>query len=307
LFIQLWSDLRNLYHDNKTATSFENAKLFINYSIRDIANEYDWEFLRNNKTITPSSDQEYSLNPITQLSALTANIYGIASAGADDGTIVSMFGAKINELVSSNPTITYDDTTFTVSAGVSASSTGWSDIQYFYKPVTNGSIFFTNGSTIIATLSATDTYIANDFRKINKIVDATNSQPLEAIDWSTQLEGNPSGTSNSDLRGYDYVGNGKVRFFNVSGNPYTVIYQRKPRWLVNNQDRTEFPEEFYQDIVQYAYRVYGKQFQDEATAVPDQQIDDLKKMLIGNIIRKWTNGGDNKPKRILPRGYTRAV
>jgi len=307
LFINLWSGLRDLYQDNKTPASQANAQRFINWAIRDIGNEYDWEFLRNSRTVTPSSDQEYSLNPITQLSGLSATIYAIADNAADDGVVVSMFGSKINEGVSSNPTITYDDTTFTVSAGVSASSIGWSDIQYFYKPVTTGSIYFTNGTTVIATLSATDTYVANDFRKINKVVEAANSQPLEPIDWSTQLEGNPSGTSQSDLRGYDFVGNGKIRFFNVSGNPYTVIYQRRPKWLVNNYDRTEFPEDFHQDIVQYAYRIYGKQYQDEATQTPDQQIDDLKKILIGNIIRKWTNGGDNKPKRILPRGYARAV
>ena len=301
MFIEMWSGLRDLYHDNKTQTSKENSKRFINWSIADIANEYDWEFLRGIKNISVSADAEYSLDKITQPTT-SADLYFIASASADNGVQLTIGGSIINNALD---TITYKLANVDVSAGVSASSSSWSNIDYVIKPVTQGTIFITNGTSIIATLDPSDTYVANNTRKINKVVDPTNNRIVEPIDWSTQLEGSPDGST--ILQGYDFVGNSKVRFFGASGNTYSLIYQMRPRWLVNNYDVTEFPRELYQDVIQYAYRIYGKQFQDEATQVGDTMIDDLKKVLIGNIIRKWTSSSEKINKRVLPRGFTRAV
>jgi len=301
LFIHLWSGLRDIYHDNNTDTSMENAKRFINWSIRDIGNEYDWEFLRGTVTGTPTADGEYNLSRITQPTGVSAAIYVIPQLSADDGTIVQMYGSRVMDSLN---TVEHGMDNITISADLSASSYA-SDIQYLSKPITTGDVYFSDGTRIIATMMSDETYISNNIRKINKVIDATNNTKVEPIDWSTQAEGNPSGAT--IYQGYDFVGSSRIRFFGVSGNPYRLIYQAKPKWLVLNTDRTEFPEELYQDIVQYSYRVYGKQFQDEATQVPDQQIDDLKKMLIGNIIRKWTNSGDRKGIRIMPRGITRAV
>jgi hypothetical protein len=300
MYIQLWTGLRDLYHDNKTTTSMDNAKRFINWSLRDIGNEYDWEFLRDEVQVTPTADIEYNLNRITQPTGCSANIFGIASAAADNGTIAQVYGAVVNNVLN---TIAYQSTNLELSAAVSASGTV-SDIQYISKPETTGTVYFSDGTRIIATMSPNETYISNDIRKVNKVVDVNGNTVVTQIDWATQADGSPDGTT--VLQGYDFVGSSRIRFFGARGT-YNIIYQKKPRWLINNTDRTEFPEELHQDIVQYAYRVYGKQYQDEATQVPDQQIDDLKKMLIGNIIRKWSNSGDKKNIRVTPRGYARAV
>ena len=301
IFIELWTGLRDLYHDNKTTASKDNAKRFINWSISDIGNEYDWEFLRKSTTVTPSADIEYNLNPITQPS-ISANLFVIASASADNGVEIKVFGSEINNSLDA---ITYKDASISISAGVSASSNNWANIDYISKPETTGTVFITDGTNIICTLDPTDTYKANNVRKINKVVDPATNRKVEPIDWSTQLEGSPNGATS--LQGYDFVGNSKVRFFGVTGNQYSLIYQMRPRWLVNNYDVTEFPRELYQDIVQYAYRIYGKQYQDDATQTGDTMVDDLKKILIGNIIRKWTNSSEKISIRVLPRGYTRAV
>jgi hypothetical protein len=302
MFINLWTGLRDLYHDNKTTASRENAKRFINWSIQDIANEYDWEFLRGDTTLSPSANIQYDLSNITRITNVSANIYAIADASADDGVIVTVHGSIVNNALD---TITFINQDYSVSAGVSASGGVFSDIDYISKPVTTGTVYITDGTNIICTLSDTDTYVANDIRKINKIVNPANNEQVFPIDWSTQLEGNP--TSTAVDKGYDFVGDNKIRFFGATGSQYSIIFQRKPRWLIHNNDRTEFPVELHQDIIQYAYRIYGKQYQDEATQIGDTMIDDLKKMLIGNIIRKWSGSADNKAPRILPRGYKRAV
>lgn len=304
MFIELWQGLRDLYHDNKQTESENNAKRFINWAIRDLANEYDWEFLRATTSLTPSADGEYNLNPITQLSSLSANIYAIAALSADNGVSVYMGGKKLSEAVSSNPTLTIDSDTFTISAGVSASASGYSQLDWFYKQATNGAVYITNGTAVIATLGASDTYVSNNIRRISQIVDPTGNNCLYYIDYATELKGNPSSSAISAYTGYDFNGAGNIRIFNAQNVALTILYQKLPKYLINNYDRTEFPYEMYQDIIDFAYRVYGKRFQDEADAIQDMGVSALKHMLAGEIIRKWS---PQKKQRVVPRGLRRAV
>ena len=189
-----------------------------------------------------------------------------------------------------------------MSAGVSASAGGYSQLDWFYKSVTNGAVYITNGTTIIATLGATDTYVSNDIKKINQVIDPVGNNCLGYIDYATYLKSNPSNAALTYTY-YDFNGSGKIQIFNAQNRALTLLYQRKPRYLVNNYDRTEFPYQMYQDIIDFAYRVYGKRFQDEADAIQDMGVTQLKHQLAGEIIRKWTP--NVKEKRVLPRQFRR--
>lgn len=305
MYIQLYDDLRNLMNDNNSAQARLNAKTFINYALRDIANEYDWEFLRGTTTFTPTANGIYDLNPITQLTGLSATIYAIASASADDGKLVNIFGKSINTTTSAYSSVL---SAITVSASLTASAAQtYSFIDAFTKVATSGSIFITTGSgNIICTLGASDTYVSNDIRKISAIVDTLTDKPVYKYDYNTFLKGSPDESVDSDVLAYDIDYVSKVRVFNLdttSSHTYKVSYQRRNKLLVNDWDKPEFPDYFYPDIILYAWEIYGKRFQDEADAVNGSQLYMLKKEMINEIIRKWTSGGDRISQRIIPRGW----
>lgn len=309
MYIQLYDDLRNLMNDNNSSQARLNAKNFINYSLKDIANEYDWEFLRGSTTFTPTANGVYDLNPITQLTGLSATIYGIAEVSADDGKIVNIFGKYINSTTSAYSSYM---SAITVSAALTASaSQTFSTIDAFTKPATSGAVYITTGGgNLICTLSADDTYVSNDIRKISAIVDTARDKNVTRYDYNTFVKGSPDESVDSDVLAWDVDYGSKVRVFNLStsvSHTYKVLYQRKNKLLVNDWDRPEFPEYFYPDIIQYAWEAYGKRYQDEADAVNGTQLYMLKKEMINEIIRKWTSGGDRVSQRVLPRGLKRKL
>lgn len=305
MYIQLYDDLRNLMNDNNSAQARLNAKNFINYALKDIANEYDWEFLRGSTTFTPTANGVYNINPITQLTGLSATLYGIAELSADNGSVVNIFGKYINSTTSAYSSYM---ATASVSAAVTASaSQSYSTIDAFTKVATSGAVYITTGGgNIIATLGATDTYVSNDIRKISAIVDIARDKVVTRYDYNTFVKGSPDESVDSDNLAWDIDYGTNIRVFNLTTSQthtYKVFYQRKNKLLVNDWDRPEFPEYFYPDIVMYAFEVYGKRYQDEADAVNGSQLYMLKKEMINEIIRKWTSGGDRVSQRILPRGY----
>ena len=307
MFIELWSGLRDLYHDNTTLASKDDAKRFINWSIRDIANEYDWEFLRGSKSQSVTANGTIDLNSITQLTGVSAAVYGIASATADEGVGVTIHGKYLNVSTSAF-SVTSDG--ITVSAALTASgSQAWSHIDAITKPITSDGVYITNGTTTIATLGASDTYVANDIKKINSIIDSAGDRVVKFMDYNSALRGDPNSNYTSGGLGYDVDYKNVVKFYNVpdAGRTVTILYQRQPLYLINDYDRTEFPEDMYADITNYAYKVYGKQYQDEGDNIPDTAKIAMREALAGEIIRKWTMGKDRKQKRIMPRNMRRTL
>ena len=305
MYIQLHDDLRKLMNDNDSAMARLNSKNFINYSLADIANEYDWEFLRGYITFTPTANGTYNLNPITQLTGLSATIYGIAELSADDGKVINVFGKYINSTTSAYSQVV---SAITVSASLTASAAQtYSTIDAFTKIATSGAITITTGGgNIIATLGATDTYVANDIRKISAVVDTARDKQVIRYDYNKFLKGSPDESVDSDTLAWDVDYGSTVRVMNLNtsvSHTYKVSYQRQNRPLINDWDRPLFPEYFYQDIISYAWEVYGKRYQDEADAVNGSQLYMLKKELINEMIRKWVSGGDRVTQRILPRDY----
>ena len=299
MFIELWRGLLDYYHDNTSTADINNAKLFINWSIEDIANIYNWPFLRGTMDLSVSADGLYSLNKFNQLSA-SANVYAIAQTSADNGVIVQCHGKYVSGNVYYN---TVND--LNCSAGVTASASNFfNSIDHFCKPITTGSIVITTGSTILCTLGATDTCISNDVRKITAIADASGNRNAQEFDYNDQLLANPDGSTDGSVGGYDIDYNNQIRFFNIdSARTYSIVYQRNPKYLSANTDLTEFPRWFYQDIINYTHKVYGLRFQDENDAWNGIS---MKPMLLQDIVAKHTNMTNNSP-RVMPAWVKRRV
>lgn len=299
MYVELYRGLLDYYHDNTSTTDINNAKLFINWSIEDIANGYDWPFLRGTRDISVSADGIYSLNAFSQLTA-SANIYAVAQSSADNGLVVQCHGKY-----ASGDTYYNVSNNLNCSASVTASGSNFfNSIDHFIKPITTGSVVITTGTNILLTLGATDTCVANDVKKITAIADAANNHQAVEFNYSNQLQANPNASTSGNIGGYDIDYNNQIRFYNVnSARSYTVLYQRNPKYLSQNTDISEFPRWFYQDIVDYAHKVYGLRFQDEADAWNGIQ---MKPMLLQEIIRKHTNMANSSP-RVVPAQFARRV
>lgn len=300
MFIELWKGLLDYYHDNNRATDIANAKLFINWSITDIANGFDWPFLRGNMSLDVSADGVYVVDKFQQLSA-SANVYAIAFDSLDNGVIVQCHG----KYVSGNTFYPVVDS-LNCSAAVTASGSNYLNyIDYFTKPITNGSVIITVGSgNILLILGANETCISNDVKKITSIIDPVNNKDATNLDYNTQSLGNPNASTSGSRGGYDIDYLNRVRFFNInSPRTYTINYQRNPKYLSENTDITEFPRWFYQDIIDYAHKVYGLRFQDEQDAWNGIQ---LKPVLLQEIIRKHANITTTSPD-CIPAWFKRRV
>ncbi len=69
MYIELWQGLQDLMHENAGTNEIARAKRFINNTIQDFGNAYDWEFLRGQTCITATANGLYTVQPINQLDA----------------------------------------------------------------------------------------------------------------------------------------------------------------------------------------------------------------------------------------------
>jgi hypothetical protein len=306
LFIEMWSGLRDLMGDNNTATDINDAKRFINWTVRDLAQQYDWEFLRGNKSLTASAGSGvYDLSNIAQISATAQSIYVQTDATADDGMTVTIFGKQIG--ASSQLNISSDPITV-VGTATASGGIQYSHIDSIRKAASTGTITVTTaltGGDTIATLSASDTFIANDINKINYITDDSNQKRVHSYDESTYELGNPNGSNLGNYSAYDITHEGQLQLFNVDANvALSIFYQRNPRWLIKDQDRSEFPEIFISKLVNAAYEGYGLRYRDQSDANFGKQryIELLK-----DIVADWKNGKDKPVNRVMPGWYKRRL
>ena len=304
LFIEMWSGLRDLLGDNNTATDINDAKRFINWTIRDLAQQYDWEFLRGNKSLTATAGSGvYDLSNLAQISATAETIYAQTDATADDGLVVTIFGKQI--AADSVLNISSDPITIVATATASGGIV-YSHIDSIRKAASTGNITVTTSAGgVIATLTDSDTYVSNDINKINYITDDSNQKRVNPYDESTYELGNPNGSNLGNFSAYDLDHEGKLRLFNVDANvALAIIYQRIPRWLIKDQDRSEFPDVFTSKIVNASYEGYGLRYRDQADANFGKQryLD-----LLRDIVSDWVTAKDKPVNRIMPAWYKRRL
>lgn len=304
LFIELWAGLRDLMGDNNTAGDINDAKRFINWTMADLANEYDWEFLRGEQSITATAGSSvYDLSQINQLTATSETLYVFSDASADDGSVVTIYGKQI--AASSTLNISSDPITI-IGTATATGGIAYSHIDSIRKNTTNGSVtVVTSTGGAVATLTANETYISNDLNKINFVVDTTNDKRIIPYDRSTYERGNPDGSNLGSYSGYDIDHEGKLRLFNVDANTIlNVIYQRIPRWLINDSDRSEFPRIFDSKIINAAYEGYGLRYRDQQDAQIGKQ---RYKALLQDIVESWVSGKDTPRQYVMPSWYKRRI
>jgi len=306
MFIEIWAGLRDLMSDNNTTVDISDNKRFINWTIRDLAQEYDWEFLRGQKTLVASAGSGvYDLNAITQLTASANTIYVQSDSTADVGSIVTIYG----KTVAASSTLDISSDPMTVLSGASATiATGansYSHIDSIRKNATTGTITVSTATETLATLAPTDTYVSNDLNKINFITDNSSQKRVFPYDTNMYELGNPAGSNLGNYSGYDTDHEGKLRLFNVDANTsLNILYQRIPRWLVNDTDRSEFPEIFNSKIIDSSYQGYGLRYRDQH----DADIGKAKYIsLLQEIVTNWKTGKDKPVGRVIPQQYKRRL
>lgn len=306
LFIELWQGVRDLMQDNATTEATRSAKRFINWTLNDLSCAYNWEFLRGSLTLTATGGAStYDLSQISQLTATATTVYAQCASTADAGTSVFIFGKQIpgsnSNLVISNSEISVA-TTATASGGNT-----FSHIDSITRPIGSGNVIITTGSgSVIATLGPTTTYMSNDISKITRVTDLTNSRSVPLYGYDDYVKGNPNDSNlDSNYPAYDTDYSGYIRFMNISaGDCFQINYQRQPRYLSQDQDRSEFPYFLYQKIIDSSYQGYGLRFQDEA----DAQIGKARYLdLLDDIVSCWKRGTDQGTSRIMPAWLRRTL
>ena len=307
MFIELWQGLRDLMHDNATDQSASDAKRFINWTLKDLSNVYEWEFLRGTLQVTATGGSGlYDLNVIQQLSATAQALYFQIDASADAGSVVTVYGKQVP---GSNANVIMTNDAVTMAAGATASGgTTFSHIDHIVKATTSGSVYVTtsaSGGDVVAILGANDTYLSNDIQRITKVIDQTASSDVIRYDYNTYQKGNPNDSSLGSIEAYDIDFDQKLRLMNISGTPsILILYQRFPKYLMYDQDRTEFPYQFYNQIIDACYQGYGLRYQDESDAWNGKV---RYKELLNQIVSEWLMGRDKKQARVIPSWYKQSI
>lgn len=309
MFIELWQGLRDLMHENSGTDSTDvgivKPKLFINWAINDLACLYDWPFLRGEIQMTATAGSGlYVINPISQLTATAQTLYIYSNATADGGGSVIVKGKQIP-----GSNANYINVTDTVTLIATATATGgvtFSHIDSITRAVGSGTItVVTSTGGSVATIPSSTEYVSNDISKINAVVNQTDKVSIFEYNYSTYQKGNPNGSNLGTDAAYDMDYSGKIRFMNItSGDSVLILYQRTPKYLMDDRDRTEFPNKFYSKIINAAYEGYGLRYEDEGDALQGKM---RYQSLLKEIVQDYLIGSNQQTRRILPKQFKRVL
>lgn len=305
MFIELWQGVRDLMHDNNTDTAVANAKRFVNWTLQDLGNRYDWEFLKGTLQLTASAGSGlYVIDPIAQITATGTTLYVYSDATADGGSTVKLLGKQIPG--SNADVIQSCDVVTIIGTATATGGVGFSHLDSIQRATGSGTVYVvTSAGGVVASLGASTTYLANDIKQIDKVVDQTNNKIITRYDYSDYQKGNPNDTNLTSDEAYDIDFNGQIRLMNVaSGLSVLILYQRSPRYLINDIDRTEFPRFLYQKIINASWNGYGKRYQDEQDGTVGESI---YTQLLDDIVSDYKMLGEKKGKRILPNWIRRTL
>jgi len=281
-------------------------KLLVNDTLKDLANEYDWECLRKEVDYTlTAADQSISLNEIYDLTG-AYTCYAQSTLTADAGGVIQIRGTRINSDGSYD--ITADSitlTTVTATGGIS-----FSHIDSIRKASTTGTVTITNSSAAtIATLHAADTELnSRDVLRITGVYDTTNDAEIPMMDRNTALKGSPNFTSATSHNSYYDIDANNLKLMNIAtATAIKVVYLAVPRTLVLSTDIPEFPRFLWPKIVDACMYGYGLRYEDENDATWGMTNYKLK---LQEIVEAWTMGRGQRTSgrpRVLPVRYKRGI
>jgi hypothetical protein len=266
MFIHLWQELRDKLHENNDSTTQAKCKQILNDTLKDLANEYDWEFLTSDYSFTTTATSDgYSVDPIPDLSA-AYTLYAQATPLSAGSGVITILGTRINADGS------YDLTSDSISLIATATASGgisFSHIDAIRSTGVAGTVSITNSSAaVLATLSSTDREINyKPLLRPTGIFDVTKSQEIRYVDVKTALKGDPTGQFLGQSEYWTQEGD-LFYLANVLVNTDVLMfYQKIPRTMILPTDTTEFPRNLWPKIVEAAYWGYGLRYEDEADAV----------------------------------------
>ena len=310
MFIEMWSPLQTKLHENNSDDSRVLCKRLINDTLLDLSNLYDFEFLRCDATGTLTADDQEVLVGATvwDLSAAT-NIVAYNSATGDHGCTVTIYGTRIN----ADETFDVTSESLVLSSIPDAiQATGTTQFSQLHRITRTGSagpiIFYNSSGEGIGQILA----IQSEIEPINNIritylgIPALNRE-ITRMDYNTVLQGSPQGSYTGTKACYDLHKSG-IKLFNVaSGTVIQLLYQKTPRYLINNIDRTEFPRYLWPKIIEAAYLGYGLRAEDEADASEGRAL--YRQKLDEVVSDYFLHGGKTTESRtrVLPARVRRRV
>lgn len=264
MYYNLAENLNDTADDNLT-----RCKQWINYTLRDLANMYQFEELIESITTTASS---YDFKRLKNIK--TASTLHLISDATAEATTAQVYGYYLN-----STTRTYYCENIVLTGTATANST------YSYNVIDRielisacaGNITIANGTQDIGTLLPGETKIANDYSRVVK-VDNQNGDVTPIADRDRLLK--YPGNTNFDAMYYTLRGS-DIYFYGVTSEVTIYKYCKHP-WLINDYDTSPlFIEE--SDIVEAASLGWGLRFEDEADGTTGKQLYKAKLAeIIGN-------------------------
>jgi len=282
LYFDLAEELNDTATDNLTRT-----KKWINYTLKDLCNMYEFPALYDTATITGTSYDFDRLSPLT-----TAATVDLFSSSASDTQVATVYGSIIN-----SGTRTYQSEDVTLTGATTASTTN--NFNFIERielaSAAVGQISVASNSALKGVVEIGETKIANDFKRIIKVDASGDVQPMSLADrkliWTND--------SSINRKTYNMSGS-TVTFYGTSTSRETTYLKKHPL-LINDYD--ESPIIAYggveeSDIVEAARLGWGLRFEDEQDGTMGKQ---MYKQKLAEIIAELTYGGDDKKKVSLTR------
>ena len=245
LYFDLADQLNDTADDNLT-----RCKKWINWTLRDLTNLYDFEELQDSVTTTASSYDFKRLDKLT--SSTTIGMF--SNSSADTAITATVFGYNL-----AGGTRTYQSENVAINGTATASTTNnFSVIDRIETAEAVGDITVSDGTKELGVILSGETRIANDFEKIIKVDANGDVRPITNRDRLLQFPGD----SNFDDKYYTVQGN-VVTFYNLGGGTPTIYYQRKHPWMIEDYDEISL-RVTDSDIADAAWAGWGLRFEDES-------------------------------------------
>jgi hypothetical protein len=311
MFIELWSPLQVKLHENNSEDSIVLCKRLINDTLQDLSNMFTWEFLTDMKSYTTTADDQMVIldgNTPYNLDA-SAIMYAYCTATGDSGTLLTINGKRIN---ADN---TFDITSESLTLCTTATATGaigWSHIDSFIRTGTTGDVVVIGSDGTELLRIENDVKVSKeDIGKITCVNNLNSGKEIVEVDPATILKGGLSVSSGTLLFSpytpcYALLENG-IGLANVgSGSVLLITYQKTPRVLNQNIDRTEFPRQLWPKIIEAAF-LNGLRHEDESDGDAGLQAYIPK---LQEIVSDWVMGRGQSTigrPRVMPVGVKRRI
>ena len=278
-FYDLYYDLAVQLNDTE-ADNLVNTKVWVNWTLRDLANMYEFPQLYKTVTTTGSS---YDFDRVKKIT--TGSVISLFSDDASDIQVATVYGYEIS---SGKRTYKTEDVTLTGLTTASGAETFSFIDRIELASALSGNLTVADASRTLATGIIGEEQIGNDFKRVIKVNSSGDVKPMTLADRKLQFP------NDSSINTKIYTANGSgIDIFGTVGGAVSIVYLQKHPYLINDYD--ESPIIAYggveeSDIVECARLGWGVRYEDEQDGVLGKQSYKAKLM---EIITEIIPGGDD--------------